>query len=107
MMLLAACGLETPPATTAAGLLMPSPLQGFEDIGILDEVASDLLSSMDEVEVNEEEALFEVGHAARLAYVPAEPKHPHLLRAWGGRNKCAATRSNVGSPERSHSWIPL
>ena len=67
-------GLESSHATAAMGQLMLMSMQGFEDIGILDEVASELTSSMDEVEVNEEEALFEVGHAAYLACMPAEPQ---------------------------------
>ena len=62
MKALSARGLETSHATAASGQLMPSVMQGFEDIGALDEVASELMSSMDEIEVNEEEALFEVSH---------------------------------------------
>ena len=65
-------------------------MQGFKDIGILDEVASELMSSMDEIEVNEEEALFEVGRAARLAWVPAKPQasSPAQSMGWPGHVCC-------------------
>ena len=85
-----ACGLETPHAIAAMGQLMLFTVQGFEDIGILDEVASELASSMDEVEVNEEEALFEVGHAACLARMPAKPQAslPAQSMGWPGQVCC-------------------
>ena len=90
MKALNAHGLETSHATAASGQLTPSVMQGFEDIGVLDEVASELMSAMDEVEINEEEALFEVGHAARLACMPAEPKasSPAQSMGWAGQVSC-------------------
>ena len=71
---LAAYGWETPHAHSAMALLIMSHLQGFEDIGTLDEVASELMSSMETVDVNEEEALFEVNHSARRRCLFAEPQ---------------------------------
>ena len=59
-----------------------SHLQGFEDIRILDSVASELLSYMEAVEVNEEEALFEVGCAACLTCMPAESQASSFVSAW-------------------------
>ena len=47
-------------------------MQGCEDIGVLDKVASELRLSMEAMEVNEEEALFEVGHSDRLRCMFAE-----------------------------------